>query len=106
MSNQPIDKGRVTFIAETYQSQQGEKNRYATLGRATKWPSQNGASENITIEIDAIPIGHTGPLNLFIFWDSEQQSAAAPQGGYQQAPAQGYQQPMGQQATQGGYQRR
>lgn len=101
--NQPLDKGRVTFIAETYQSQAGEKNRYATLGRATKWPSQNGGAENITIELDAIPLGHTGPLNLFIFWDSEQQQSA-PQGGYQQQPA-----PQGnyQQAPQqGGYQRR
>lgn len=99
--NQPLDKGRVAYIAEKYQSQNGDKNRYATLGRATKWPGDNGGPENITIELDSMPIGHTGPLSLFIFWDSQQQqqsqqqpaqfqTQSQQQGGYQQ-PQQGYQ---------------
>lgn len=105
--NQPLDKGRVTFIAEKFQSQNGEKNRYATLGRATKWPGQNGAPENITIELDSIPVGHSGPLSLFIFWDSEQQNGQQPAQGYQQAPQQQYQQaPAYQQPQQGSYQRK
>ena len=97
MSNQPLDKGRVTFVAETYQGQQGEKKRYATLGRATKWAGQNGGPENITLELDSMPIGRIGPISLFIFWDSEQQQDNQQQGqqqqGYQQ-PQQGYQQPQ------------
>ena len=100
--NQPLDKGRVAYIAEKYQSQNGDKNRYATLGRATKWPGENGGAENITIELDSIPIGHTGPLSLFIFWDSQQQQP-------QQQPAQFNTQPQqhgGYQQTQPGYQRR
>lgn len=74
MNNQPLDKGRVTFIAEKYQSGNDTKNRYATVGRATKWPSQNGGADNVEIEIDTIPVGHTGSLKLFIFWDSDNQS--------------------------------
>ena len=99
--NQPLDKGRVAYIAEKYQSQNGDKNRYATLGRATKWPGENGGADNVTIELDSIPIGHTGPLSLFIFWDSQQQQQPQHQpaqfntqpqqhGSYQQ-PQQGYQ---------------
>jgi len=91
--NQPLDKGRVAFIAEKYQSQNGDKNRYATLGRATKWPGDNGGPENVTIELDSMPIGHSGPLNLFIFWDSQQQQAA-PQQQYHQQPQQYHQQPQ------------
>lgn len=93
--NQPIDKGRVAYIAEKYQGQNGDKNRYATLGRATKWPGENGVPENITIELDSVPIGHTGPLSLFIFWDSQQQNQqqSAPQQNYQQQ-AQQYNQPQ------------
>lgn len=77
---QPLDQGRVVFIAEKYQSrdidpqtnQPKVKNRYATVGRATKWP-KDGGGENIQIQIDTVPLGHTGSLELFIFWDSEQQ---------------------------------
>ncbi len=93
--NQPIDKGRVTFVAEVYQTAQGDKKRYAPLGRATKWPAEQGKGESITIELDAIPVGHTGTLNLFIFWDSEQQPVQ---------PAQQYQQPNYNPGYQPGYQ--
>lgn len=85
MSNQPLDKGRVSFIAEKYQNNNGEqKNRYATVGRATKWPSQNGMGENVEIELDSVPIGHTGSLKLFIFWDSERDNQQQQTGGFQQ----------------------
>ena len=48
MSNSPIDKGRVSVIIEKYQTNQVDqqtgqpimKNRYATVGRATKWAAQ------------------------------------------------------------------
>jgi len=53
-----------------------------------------------------MPLGVTGPVKLYIFWDSQQsnnQQQAPQQGGYQQqAPQQGgYQQ---QAPQQGGYQ--
>ena len=72
--NKPLDKGRVACIAEKYQQGNTTKNRYATLGRATKWPSNNqGGSESVEIELDTMPINHQGPLKLYIFWDSENQ---------------------------------
>ena len=50
-NNKPLDKGRVACIAEKYQQGNETKNRYATLGRATKWPSsktrRNKTSHNI-----------------------------------------------------------
>lgn len=77
--NQPLDKGRVSVIVEKYQTsqvdQQGQaimKNRYATVGRATMWPAENGRTQpNIDLEIDTIPIGAVAPIKFFIFWDSE-----------------------------------
>lgn len=85
-NNQPIDKGRVTVVAEKYQSgtdqQTGQpimKNRYATVGRATMWPAKQGATNpNIEIEIDTMPVNTSGPVKMFIFWDSENQNNAAP----------------------------
>jgi hypothetical protein len=69
--NQPIDKGRAAIVAERYQVGNNQtKNRYATIGRATKWPSQNG--ESVELELDTMPIGHTGPLKVYIFWDSQE----------------------------------
>lgn len=90
--NQPLDKGRVSVIVEKYQTnqldQQGQpimKNRYATVGRATMWPAENGRSQpNIDLEIDTIPIGAVAPIKFFIFWDSEsnqQQPQQQPQQG-------------------------
>jgi hypothetical protein len=84
MANQPLDKGRVVIIAEKYQSGNDMKNRYATVGRATKWPADQGQQgENIDLELDTMPI-HTepGPLKLYIFWDSQNQNQG--QGGQQQ----------------------
>lgn len=93
--NQPLDKGRVSVIVDKYQTnqldQQGQpimKNRYATVGRATMWPAENGRTQpNIDIELDTIPISATAPLKFFIFWDSESNQ----------------QQPMQQQQQQGGW---
>ena len=92
--NKPLDKGRVACIAEKYQQGNTTKNRYATLGRATKWPSNNqGGSESVEIELDTMPINHQGPLKLYIFWESENQQSqgyAPPQ--YQSQPAPQYDQ--------------
>lgn len=108
--NKPLDKGRVACIAEKYQQGNTTKNRYATLGRATKWPSNNqGGSESVEIELDTMPINHQGPLKLYIFWDSESQQNQEQSQGYapqqyqgkyeQQPPPQQYapQQPAPQQ---------
>lgn len=75
-NNKPLDKGRVACIAEKYQQGNTTKNRYATLGRATKWPSNNqGGSESVEIELDTMPINQQGPLKLYIFWESESQQS-------------------------------
>ncbi|WP_193050144.1 hypothetical protein [Pseudoalteromonas undina] len=104
--NKPLDKGRVACIAEKYQQGNTTKNRYATLGRATKWPSNNqGGSESVEIELDTMPINQQGPLKLYIFWDSESQQnqdqsqGYAPQQ-YQQAQAPQYDQQQQQHAPQ------
>lgn len=82
-SNRPLDKGRVAVVVEQYQSneinqQTGQplmKNRYATVGRATLWPSKQGSNmPNIEIELDTIPLGAIAPLKLYTFWDSEKQN--------------------------------
>lgn len=79
MANQPIDKGRVCFIAEKFETGQMDghgmperKARYAQIGRATKWPPQQGNNDpDIMIELDSAPIaGGIGPVRIFIFWDS------------------------------------
>ncbi len=81
--NKPLDKGRVACIAEKYQQGNTTKNRYATLGRATKWPSNNqGGSESVEVELDTMPINHQGPLKLYIFWDSESQQNQDQRQGY------------------------
>lgn len=101
-SNAPIDKGRVSVIIEKYQTNQVDqntgqpiiKNRYATVGRATKWqPQQQGQQPRIDIEVDTLPVGAVAPIKLFIFWDSEQNNNQAPQqtGGYQGQQQGGYQ---------------
>ena len=98
--NKPLDKGRVACIAEKYQQGNTTKNRYATLGRATKWPSNNqGGSESVEIELDTMPINHQGPFKLYIFWDSENQQNQEQSQGYapQQYQGQYEQQPPPQQ---------
>ena len=92
--NQPLDKGRIAVIAERYQSQEIDqqtgqakmKNRYATVGRATLWPANQGAtSPNVEIEIDTMPLGSSGPIKLHVFWDSANQNQQPQQQqGYQQ----------------------
>ena len=77
--NQPLDKGRVAVIVEKYPTNQMDqngqpmvKNRYANVGRATLWPSQQySTTPNVEIELDALPIGHTGKLKLYVFWNSD-----------------------------------
>lgn len=87
--NKPLDKGRVACIAEKYQQGNITKNRYATLGRATKWPSNNqGGSESVEIELDTMPINHQGPLKLYIFWESENQNGQAHNNQSQNHPSQ------------------
>lgn len=106
-NNAPLDKGRVAVVVEKYQTNQLDpqtnqpimKNRYATVGRATLWPNKQGSNmPNVEIEIDTIPVGQSGPLKLYTFWDSEnqnnQQAAQQQQGGYQQQQS-GYQQHRG-----------
>lgn len=110
---QPIDKGRVCVIAEKYQSQQQDpqtgqqltKNRYATVGRATLWPQEQGQNmPNIQIEIDTMPISAQGPVKMFVFWNSEsQQNQKTQQGGHQQQSAQQHPPQQQQQQQQGGY---
>jgi hypothetical protein len=93
-NNQPLDRGRVVYIAETYPTKQVDqqtrqpitKNRYAPVGRATKWANQQG--ESIEFELDTVPIGHQGPLKLFVFWDSQNNNQQQPQQYQQQS---GYQ---------------
>lgn len=102
MSKQPIRKGRLSAVVEKYAvndqatGQQVMKNRYATLGRVTVWPSDDGMGEDISIEIDCIPVGVSAPLKAFIFYDdvqAQQGQQPVQQQGYQQPPQQGYQQP-------------
>ena len=79
--NTPLDKGRVCIIAEKYPvndpqtGQQVLKNRYATVGRATLWPQEQGQTmPNVQIEIDTMPVSGQGPVKMFVFWDSESQN--------------------------------
>ena len=103
MSRQPIAKGRAVYVAEKYQSreldgqgQPKEKNRYATLGRVTAWAPEPGQNmPNITLQLDAVPVGATGPVDIQLFWDEPQQ---------QSTPQQNHQQPSyGQPASYGSY---
>jgi len=109
--NKPLDKGRVVVIAEKYDSNGESKNRYAPVGRATLWPPKDGAmSPNAELDIDTMPISSSGPVKMYIFWDSDSNNNSsqnqgqqqsynqAPQNNSQQAAQLGYQQPQ-----QGGY---
>ena len=97
-NNAPLDKGRVAVVVEKYQTNQLDpqtnqpqmKNRYATVGRATLWPNKQGSNmPNIEVELDTMPVGQTGPVKMYIFWNSEDNQNQAPQqtGGYQQQAA-------------------
>lgn len=97
-NNAPMDKGRVAVVVEKYPTNQVDqrqqpimKNRYASIGRATLWPSQqNSTAPNVEVELDTMPIGQTGKMKLYIFWDSEnpnnQQYQSAQSQQYQNAP--------------------
>ncbi|MBJ7555423.1 hypothetical protein [Marinomonas spartinae] len=94
MARQPLARGRLAYVAETYPSneldqnrQPKQKNRYATLGRVTAWPAENGATmPQISLDLDALPVGLNGSTKLFIFWDdANQQQESYPQG-YDQQP--------------------
>ena len=82
MSKQPLKKGRLAAVVDRYQSkdpQSGQeimKNRYATIGKFTVWPSDNG-SEDFSFEIDTIPIGSNGPVKGVIFFDDDQDKQTA-----------------------------
>lgn len=104
-NNQPLDKGRVSVVVDKYKSNQVDqqtgqpimKNRYANVGRATLWPSQQGSNmPNVEVELDTVPLGAQAPLRLYIFWDSEKKDNQAQQGYYQQQQQQ-------QQPPQGGF---
>lgn len=108
MSRQPIARGRAVYVAEKYQSreldtngQPKEKNRYASLGRVTAWAPEPGQNmPNITLQLDAVPVGVTGPVDIQLFWDDPQQQQSQ-----QPAPATqqgGYGQPYGSYGTQSG----
>ena len=94
----PIDKGRAAVIIEKYDGGKVDQNgtpkmsnRYATVGRATKWPGENGKGENVEIDLDTIPLGLSGPIKIYIFWDSEKQDNQG-QNNQQQNNQQGYSQ--------------
>lgn len=86
--SQPLDKGRAVVIAEKYQTSQIDqqtgqpvmKNRYATVGRATMWPPNEGTgtTPKVDIEIDTLPVGHTGPIKIMVFWDTESKENQQP----------------------------
>lgn len=90
--SQPLDRGRISAKVGEYTDSQGQvKNRYATVGKATLWPTEQGKiAPNIKIELDVLPIGQIGTLEMNIFWQSEDQQQGQQQ---QQAPAPQYQQP-------------
>lgn len=92
-NNYPIDKGRACVIIEKYQTSQIDqntgqpimKNRYATVGRVTKWPSnQPGQEPRVDIELDTLPLGSVSPIKILIFWDSEGQGVDKQKPGYEQ----------------------
>ena len=95
---QPIRKGRIsTPVSKFLDKTTGkEKNRFATIGYATEW------QDGISIDLDTLPIGHSGTLHMKIFWDDDKQGQQ-PQAQQYQQPAQQtqqYQQPAQQPAQQ------
>lgn len=89
MSNQPIAKGRIAAVVDKYPAKDPQtgvdimKNRYATIGKLTIWPSDSGG-QDYSVEIDAIPVGTVGPIKAVVFMDDDQNQSQAPQQGYQQ----------------------
>lgn len=90
MSNQPISKGYIKAAVDRYKTndpatgQEVMKNRYATIGRFTEWPEDNGQGSKFSIEIETLPLAaQGGPLKAFLEPEGAQQDQ-----GYQQAPVQ------------------
>ena len=55
--NQPLERSRCNHRGKI-QSQNGRSEKpLCNIRRATKWPGENGGAENVTIELDSIPIG-------------------------------------------------
>lgn len=110
MNNQPLDKGRLMAVVDTYQSkeldQNGQpkvKNKYMAIGELTRWPSDNGGSYVSVTQYLSPP---KLPCELKEFWDSEQQqnqNQSNQQSGYQNQQG-GQTQYQGQQGNYGGYQ--
>lgn len=77
MAKQPLDRGRICFVAEKFDTGQMDdqgnperKARYAQVGRATLWPAQQaGNYPDIMLELDSAPMA-AGPVKLYVFWDS------------------------------------
>jgi hypothetical protein len=94
-NNQPLAKGRVCYAAEYYPTGQRDgqnkpimKARFANLGKATLWPSeQPHLPPQVSIDLDSMPIGSTGSIKLTIFWDDPTQNQQAPAPQHQQAQA-------------------
>lgn len=88
MSNQPVSKGFIKAAVDRYKTndpatgQEVMKNRYATIGRFTEWPEDNGQGTKISIEIETMPLrAEAGPLKAFLEPEGQQQDQ-----GYQQHP--------------------
>lgn len=100
MSKTPIAKGRIAAIVDKYPAKDpatGQdilKNRYATIGKLTIWPGDNGG-QDFSVEIDTIPVGATGPIKAVVFMETDTQQQPQQQG-YDQQPPQQYMQPTGQ----------
>ena len=91
MSNQPLRRGRVAAVVGTFESQNGTKNRWATVGKATLWPGHDGGYPQTQIEIDTLPLGAQAGLKLSVFWDEQQGGQQTQQA---QQPQQGYGRPL------------
>lgn len=82
--SQPLAKGRVVYAADYYPTNERDaqgkpkmKARYAQLGRATLWPSEKqGLPDQVSIELDSMPIGGTGTIKMTVFWDDQNQQPA------------------------------
>ena len=89
----PLDSGRLCYVSGTYASneidpntrQPKTKNRYAPVGRVTAWPNDNGgALPKLNIELESLPLGVMGSVNLFVFWDSDSKQTPQNLGNFQQ----------------------
>ncbi|KZN64930.1 hypothetical protein N473_12900 [Pseudoalteromonas luteoviolacea CPMOR-1] len=103
-SKQPIDRGRLMCVVDTYQSKELDakgqpkvKNKYLQVGEATLWNADNGGTFTKVRRLLPAP---SYPSEEVIWWDSQEQNN---QQGHQQGQQQGHQQNH-QQNHQQGYQ--